>query len=198
MRKVHERIQKLNSKDISDILDLNSLTRLSYQLSIINASKKMDWTVRMINKGFIPYTANIFLMKQHHHSAKNYTILTQLMIFFSEMVKLSKVADKGSPLFNTSFLLDFIHPTTSVSPEYVLYLLKCFTFLKELSVNKEFLASSRVNAGVTMECKQIDSILEILLLSSCKEKVSNVLVEYVKNVGKDHALLQVVNNLLKS
>ena len=48
---------------MSDILDGNSMHRLSYQLKIINSEKSLKTTVAMAEKGFIPYIAKIFVSK---------------------------------------------------------------------------------------------------------------------------------------
>ena len=162
---------RLSGKDMTEVLDGDSLSRVNYQLRILNQNKKMDSTTKMIERGFIPHTASILVDKRHHHSTNNYSVLTKLMGFFSEMVKLSKLV-KNPPLFSNQFLVELLHLSESGQQEYVEYIVKCFTFLKDLSANKDLLQTQKLNPGAALDNPHIKNILQVMLLNGSQEKAS--------------------------
>ncbi len=51
---------------MGDILDSNSMYKLSYQLKIISTDKNPKATMSLVEKGFIPYVSKIFINKENH------------------------------------------------------------------------------------------------------------------------------------
>lgn len=78
--------------------------RLSYQLKIIGSDKNLKFSMNMIEKGFIPYISKIFLNKRNYMCPEYYKILTNLIIFMNELVKISKNV-KNAPNINDNFLV---------------------------------------------------------------------------------------------
>jgi hypothetical protein len=75
------------------------------------------------------------------------------MGLFNDLVKFSKLI-KNPQLFSESFLSDLLHVNKLQCPEYHDYLAKCFTFLKDLSGNRELISLCNIRAGQVIESKQ--------------------------------------------
>lgn len=69
------------------------------------------------------------------------------MGFFNELVKFTKMA-KNVPFFSEAFLGELLHVNKVVSEEYVNYIAKCFSFLKDLSANRDLLTLTNIKPGV--------------------------------------------------
>jgi hypothetical protein len=111
IKKLQEKITKLNYKDMNEIIDSMSLYKLSYQLKILNSEKNFKLTMTMIEKGFIPHVAKVLAPRKGIISSpEHYCILTNLLNTLSEMVKFTKASkNTGVGMITENFLIDLIN-----------------------------------------------------------------------------------------
>jgi len=67
--------------------------------------------------------------------------------------------------------------------DYVDFLVKCLSFLKDLSSNKEVLTMFKLRVGCVFETKTIDKVIENVLMVKSKEKVYEIVWEIAKNTS---------------
>jgi hypothetical protein len=75
------------------------------------------------------------------------------MGFFNDMIKFAKLV-KNAQLFYEGFLLELLHTNKLQCSEYYDYIAKCFTFLKDVSSNRELISSYSIKPGQVIESKQ--------------------------------------------
>lgn len=175
-------------------MDSNSIYKLSYQLKMLNNEKNIKFSVELIQKGFIPHMVKIFTNEKLQNNVEAFEILTQLMVFFNELLKLAKLAKNTSPYFTENFITELIYYNPKEYPEYIAFMVKCFQMLKDLGNNKELIGLIKIRVGCVFEIKNIDKILEALLFSNSKDRIAEIVLE----VGKSNELLlnQILTRLI--
>ena len=145
VKKLSEKILKVNVKDYNEVLDGNWPFKLKYQLRVISEVKNMKHSQLMLEKGFIDHISKIFLNKRFH-TPEGYLILTSLMGYFNELLKFIKMA-KNVQTFNENYLISLLHYNSRESKEYIGYMTKCFLMVKDIAYNKEFMAHSKLKVS---------------------------------------------------
>ncbi len=70
------------------------------------------------------------------------------MGFLAELIRFSKMVKNLAPIFNDNFLVELFHINKTISEEYLAFLSKSFSLLKEVANNKELLASTGLKPGL--------------------------------------------------
>ena len=114
---------------------------------MLNNEKNLKFSVSLIDKGFIPHMVRIFTNEKLQNNVEAFEILTQLMVFFNELLKLAKIAKQSSPYFTESFITGLIYYNPKEHHDYITYMVKCFQMLKDLGNNKDLINLIKIKVG---------------------------------------------------